>query len=62
MISIEECKKYIGNLDLTDKQIEAIRGFIYAFVEQSLDYVIDSGIVALSNKTKICHENITKEE
>ena len=62
MITIEECKKHIGNLNLTDKQIEAIRGYLYAFVELSLDYVIDSGIVALSNKTKICRENIIKEE
>lgn len=62
MVSIEECKKYIGNLDLNDRQIEAIRGYLYAFVEQSLDYVVGGGIVALSNeKEKICQENIIKE-
>jgi hypothetical protein len=49
-LSIEECKKYIGNLNLTDKQIEEVRDILYAFIEQALDYSIDSGIVTLSQK------------
>lgn len=60
MISIEECRKYIGNSSFTDEQIEAIRGYLYSFVEQSLDYVIDSGIVALPNKKEICQTSIEK--
>lgn len=60
MISVEECKKHIGGLGLNDKQIEEIRDLLYVFIERSLDYVIDSGIVALSKNKEICQTN-TKE-
>ena len=42
MLSIEECKKHIGSLNLTDKEIEDIRDHLTAFVETALDFVIDS--------------------
>jgi len=37
MISIEECKKYLVGLDLSDKQVEVLRDSLYAIVEQVLD-------------------------
>lgn len=61
MITIEECKKYIGNLNLTDKQIEEVRDLLYAFVEQSLDYVVNSGIVVLSKEKDLCPINIKRK-
>lgn len=60
MISIEECKKYIGNLNLTDKQIEEVIDLLYSFIEQALDYSINSSIVVLSkekNKEKNSEKN-----
>lgn len=52
MLSIEECKTYIGDLKLTDKQIEEVRDLLSAFVEQSLDYVTEEGIVC--DERKVC--------
>lgn len=37
MISIEECKKYLGRTSLTDAQIEKRRDALYAFVERGMD-------------------------
>lgn len=45
MISIEECKKYIGETNLSDKEIEKIRELLYAFVERSLDYIVEKGML-----------------
>ncbi|MDD3471950.1 MAG: hypothetical protein PHS86_04125 [Syntrophaceae bacterium] len=52
MISIEECKKYIGFMNLTDEQIEEVRGLLYAFVEQALDFVVESGTLVLNRKNE----------
>lgn len=52
MLSIEECKNYIGDLNLTDKQLEEVRDVLSAFVEQALDYVIKEGIVC--DAEKVC--------
>lgn len=38
MISIEECKKHIGNLNLSDKEIEEIRDALYVLAENALDF------------------------
>lgn len=45
MITIEECKKHMGNLNLTDKQVEEVRNALYAVVEQAMDYTIQSGMI-----------------
>lgn len=60
MLSIEECKKYIGDLDLTDKQIEEVRDILSAFVEQALDYVTEEGIVC--GTEKVCQPTIRTKE
>jgi hypothetical protein len=44
MLTIEECKKHIGDLDLTDEQIGEIRDLLHTFVAQSLDYAIEQGM------------------
>ena len=55
MISIEECKKHIGNTDLTDEQIEKVRELLYAFVEHTLDLKNNSGSVV--NKKIVWNKN-----
>lgn len=42
MLSLEECKKHIGHLNLDDKQVEEIRSHLTAFVEAAFDSVFDS--------------------
>lgn len=41
MISIEECKKYLGN-DLDENQVKDLRDALYAFVECIVDDYINS--------------------
>ncbi|OGG57690.1 hypothetical protein A2765_06140 [Candidatus Kaiserbacteria bacterium RIFCSPHIGHO2_01_FULL_56_24] len=50
MLSVNECKKYIGTLDLTDKQIEDIRDALYTVVGQVLDCVVQGGIILPDEK------------
>lgn len=50
MITLEECKKYIGNLNLTDEQIEEVRGLLYAFVEKAMDFAVESGTFVLKEE------------
>lgn len=45
-ISVEECRACLGDLELTDEEIEEIRDLLYACVEQVLDYVIEEGLVS----------------
>jgi len=37
MLSIQECKKYLIGLELTDKQVEEIRDSLYFIVNNILD-------------------------
>ena len=37
MLSVQECKKYLGNLDLTDEQVAEIRDSLYFVVTNILD-------------------------
>ncbi len=37
MISLEECKTYIGATSLNDTQIERFRDGLYAFAERAMD-------------------------
>lgn len=41
MISIEECRKHLGN-NLTDKQVENLRDALYTLVENVVDDYIES--------------------
>lgn len=42
MLSTEACKEYLAGITLTDKQIENLRGALYALVENVLDDYIES--------------------
>jgi hypothetical protein len=42
MLSLEECKKYLHNLNLTDEEIIKIRSFLYYTVNQIIDQKIES--------------------
>ncbi len=37
MISIEKCKEYLGDTNMTDVEIKELRDTLYAFVESILD-------------------------
>tara|TARA_B100000745_G_C20154676_1_gene395668 strand:+ start:2907 stop:3032 length:126 start_codon:yes stop_codon:yes gene_type:complete len=36
MLSIEECRKYLGD-DLSDKQVEELRDALYTLIDKVLD-------------------------
>lgn len=55
MLTLEECKKHIGKLNLPDHEIEKIRGLLYAFVERTLDYSVETGM--LVGAETICQTN-----
>ncbi len=40
MLSIEKCKEYLGETDLSDEQIEDLRDNLYVMVENILDNYI----------------------
>lgn len=52
MLSVEECKKHIGDLVSTDQEITEIRDLLYAFVEQALDFATETG--TLASKKALC--------
>lgn len=37
MISVQECRQYLGNLQLSDEQVELIRNFLYRLVQTKID-------------------------
>jgi len=37
MLSIEKCREYLGNLNLTDKEVEAVREALYVLTGGVLD-------------------------
>lgn len=42
MLSTEECREYLAGIPLSDKQVEDLRGALYALVENVLDDYIAS--------------------
>jgi hypothetical protein len=44
MLSVEDCRKYLGNTSLSDKQVEEFRDAIFALVENMVDEYISSGV------------------
>ncbi|MFH1694210.1 MAG: hypothetical protein ABH880_00440 [Patescibacteria group bacterium] len=44
MLSIEECNKYLGDVELTDEQVESLRDSLYVLVEKILDSHINGSI------------------
>jgi len=52
MLSIEECKKHLKDVDLTDEKIGEIRDVLYSFAEDVLDKHLFSGSVSLNGHEK----------
>lgn len=48
-LSVEECKKHIGDLGLTDKQIEDQVSNLKAFIEAALDFAFIPDTVIKEN-------------
>jgi hypothetical protein len=42
MLSIKETKEYIGDLGLTDKQVESFRNAAYSIVNDILDEIYET--------------------
>jgi len=45
MLSIEQCKKYLGSIELKDEEIQSIRDELYIICETTLDKHFLCGIV-----------------
>lgn len=58
MISVEECKHYLDDLGLDDRQIKEIRDALEAFIQQTLDFTFDTDTILNANK----NENSKKRE
>lgn len=48
MLSVKECKKYIGK-NISDKKVEIIRNTLYSLTENALDKSLFRGIVPLES-------------
>lgn len=56
MLSLDECKKYIGN-ELSDESIVAIRDAIYSLAEVALDKHLFGGSVSVNGHEKDSQRN-----
>jgi hypothetical protein len=45
MLTIEECKTYLGKTDLSDKEIEALRDALSNVVDKVLDGIFIEGTI-----------------
>ncbi len=41
MLSIEECRKYLGKDDLTDKEVEQLRNSLYLMIGSAVDHHLE---------------------
>lgn len=57
MLTLDECKKYLGN-ELSDEDIVAVRDAIYSLAEDALDKHLFGGSVSISGHEK---EETTKQ-
>lgn len=60
-LSIEESKKYLGEIELSDERIEEIRDLIYSFCESALDKHFFSGSVVTNSNHYEQNTNIVQE-
>ena len=44
MLGIEACREYLGDISLTDKQVENLRDTLYALVENVLDDYLENSV------------------
>lgn len=40
MISVQECRRYLGNIQLSDEQVELIRNFLYRLVQRKINQYV----------------------
>lgn len=40
MLTIEECRSYLGGIELSDEQIEDLRGVLYLISSEVLDILL----------------------
>lgn len=59
MISIEQCKKLIGETNLSYSEIEEIRDIIYALTESVFDDLAEKPIVTNIDSTNITQDNVS---
>lgn len=50
MLSIEQCREHLKTSNLSDVQVEETRGQLYLFVEQMLDTLTDTEVLARYRK------------
>jgi hypothetical protein len=67
MLSTQECREYLGNTTLSDKQIEELRSVIYALVENMLDDYISTSatinaICKKQSSTAVSHLSDKKQK
>ena len=53
MLSTKECREHLGDIHLTDAQIERLQGALYALVENLLDDYIKSSATVESCKKQL---------
>jgi hypothetical protein len=46
MLSVDECKKYLDDPSLSDKQVAELRDYLYTFIEQGMDFVFSVDTVS----------------
>lgn len=44
MLSTGECREHLGDIQLSDEQVERLRDSLYALVENVLDNYLDSSV------------------
>jgi len=59
MISVEQCRRYINEVDLPDNKIEEIRDIIYALTESVFDGLVERSVVTNIDSTNIASDNIS---
>lgn len=57
MLSVEECRECLDNLDFDDRKIEEIRDTLQAFVEQALDFAFDADTIIKQNNYENKNKN-----
>ena len=62
MIPKEECKKYLGGLNLPDEKIEEIRDELYVILENALDNYVKSGMLCPVRLIKKLRQGIKREK
>ncbi len=41
VISVEECKEYLGKFNLSDEKVAEIRNYLIGIIDKSINYYLD---------------------